>query len=276
MRKLYVFLLLVFLSSCTRYAYYQSPMHTNASPYKTLPLHTDSSQSAIYASGVFSGGFANTRLRDNVTALLGSVYKVHHAGRFQFYYGVNGSWGSYRVDSITRYSDTMHTFSISAAVNDSVVNSKTGRRTFGSIGASGGINYVLPFNDGGEWRVLGAEVSWNNECGNYLDFRKELPDKSVNLTDRNRQFMAFTISTEVLGPSNDKSIMGYKIAYTGSLRRIPGYTRSGDPYLYRPGVLSQTVHLTVRRFTGFGTFNLGGHAVGIHLGANIRLGRMQR
>ncbi|WP_315816080.1 hypothetical protein [Paraflavitalea speifideaquila] len=143
MKQLFItcFLVIVILSSCTRYAYFQHPMHTNTNAYKTIPTKGEHIASATFASGSITTGGANDDHRDGFTAFLGSVYRSHNLGHFQAWYGVSGALGRYKVTSVTNDRDQYRNDNM----NDSLINARQGGKFFGSWGAMGGINVVIPF-----------------------------------------------------------------------------------------------------------------------------------
>ena len=272
MRKIIPFALLIILfTGCKEYAYYQSPLHTNTHPYKTIPLKSEERAVATYASGVLTAGGANDKYRDGYIGALGSGYRAHNFGRFQGFYGISGSWGSYKVDSIHNSRDSRNRY-VASTVNDSLINKAAGRKSWGSIGGFAGINFVIPFRKGGEWRMLGAEMSWTHELGSYYDFRRKLPDTAANLIDRSRNFLTLALSTELVGSLKNGSI-SYKLAGGGSFRKMPGYAHDGTPMDYTSGFMSQTLAVTVNRVTLFSEWKIGSYSMGIHLGANVRLSK---
>lgn len=275
MRKIIPYpLLIILFTSCTRYAYYQSPLHTNTHPYKTIPLKSEHSPVATYANATLTTGGANDKYQDGYVGVLGSGYRAHNFGRFQAFYGISGSWGSYKVDSFGGQRDSLYRNRyIARTVNDSLINKGAGRKSWGSVGGFAGINFVIPFRRrGGEWRALGAEMSWTHELGNYYDFRKKLPDTAANLIDRSRNFLTLAFSTELVGRFKNGSL-SYKLAGGGSFRKMPGYAHDGTPMDYTSGFMSQTLAVTVNRVTVFGEWKIGSYSIGMHLGANVRLSK---
>lgn len=272
MRKIVTCILLITLfTSCARYAYYQSPLHTNTHSYKTIPLKSENKPAATYASVAVTTGGTNEKLKDGYIGVLGSGYRAHNFGSFQAFYGISGSWGNYKVDSFFRHRDNPGgNRYVANTVNDSLINREAGRKSWGSVGGYAGINLVKSFQSGGEWRVLGAEMSWTHELGNYFDFRRKLPDTAANLIDRSRHFLTFAVSTEFIGKIDEVSL-SYKIACGGSLRKMPGYDKQGKPTNYTSDFLCQTLTLTFNRTTIFGQWNIGTYAMGLHIGANMRI-----
>jgi len=273
MKPLFACCLVIFLlSSCTRYAYYQSPLQANTQGYKAIPLHQEGVASATYASGGFTAGGANELLSDGVWAFLGGLHRSHNFGHFQAYYGLTGSLGSYTVKEVTQSESNVY---FNRNLNDSLISQLAGHKFFGTWGANAGINLVLPFDNGGEWRAVGGEVSWNNEFGDYLRFRQKLPDTAANLIDRNRQYFTLSLTTDLILPIKDGSV-GFKFSFSGSPRTFNGYNKNRIPTTYSPAYFSQTYHVTKNMVTGYLQLNTGTKAMNIQLGANVRLGPSQQ
>jgi hypothetical protein len=272
MRNIILYLLvLTSLASCTRYAYYQSPLLTHTNTYRALPLLKDSIQSATYANIAYSIGGANHEYRDGFYAFMGDLHQSHSFGRFHVFYGATASLGRYTVDSITQTDNERSSF-FNRSLNDSLINLYGGHKTFRSWGFIGGATYVVPY-DHGEWRALGVEFSWNNELGDYLDFRRKLPDTAANLIDRKQKYLTLTFSTEALRELDDHSILAYKAALGFKLHNVPGYNKMREPYSYNSAYLSQTISFTHHWFTGFGTATIGSSVVSFQLGSSFRLGK---
>lgn len=260
---------LFFLTSCTQYAYYHSPVAVNTNSYKSIPLQSDDKKSALYASGVFTTGGANENLRDNFNAAIGSVHHSHNFGMFQGYYGVTGMLGQYKVDDYARQTGQRYR---NLNLNDSVINSMAGSKSFGSWGAMGGINIVTPFGNKHEWRIIGAEFSWTREFGEYLDFRTKLPDTAANIIDRHRDHMTISISTNLVFHLKRGSI-GYKAAAVLGTQRLYEYNKDRISSRYQPAYFSNTFHVTIQKFTGFWQVNVGNHSLSTQLGLNYKLTR---
>lgn len=268
--------LLFLLGSCgTQYAYFQSPFHANTSVYKTIPTQNDSSHSAFYASGVFTATGTNQSMRDGVFGFIGSLYGSHSSRHIQGYYGLTGMLGNYNVNDYSPQGDPDRRGFLASPynhnMNDSLINLHAGRQSFGGWGATGGINYCIPF-DKCEWRIIGLEACWQQEFGNYLKFRNQLPDTAANLISRNRNTLSLGINSDLIFYTR-KGSAGYKLAFNWFTDNMTLYNKDRGASSDRSAFVSQTIHITEKRITGFGTLNMGSHAVGVQLGMNYRLGR---
>lgn len=256
-----LFLFMILLSSCTQYAYYQSPFQANTASYKAMPLYSDSIRSAVYASGAFITGGANSRYRDGLNAGVLNVYRSHTSQYLQAFYGFTGIAGNYHVEP---YTGNVHNRNLDTAD----INRGAGGYFWGGWGISGGISAKVPFNKH-EWR-LGSELSWQRESGKLLDLRKQLPDSAANLIERRKNYMTLSFGSDWVFHIYDGAI-GYKIAYVMALSRLRGFDSEKNPFFRVPGYLSQTFHVTIRRITGYTQFNFGTYAMNFQFGLNYRL-----
>ncbi|HEY8734468.1 MAG TPA: hypothetical protein VIL90_07890 [Puia sp.] len=178
------FVVLSSFSSCLtpRQGYFLSPGNANSDPYHTIPLHTDSNKTAIYVNAGYSIGSANDRGFDQVSVGQLSIHRSNNFGIFQAYYGVNLSLGACNVAEFynSHYRYVGGWFSSVPVPYDTIYHIPGKGEFFGSYGIMGGINLVF---DGhrGEWRAIGIETAIQNEFGNYLEFRKSLPDTAANI-----------------------------------------------------------------------------------------------
>ncbi|HEX9510115.1 MAG TPA: hypothetical protein VF939_06505 [Puia sp.] len=259
-------------SGCVYHSYFQSPFYGNSETYHVLPLKSDSVPSATYVSGVFTEGGANYQLRDNVFSFTGSIYRSHNFGHFQGFYGSNVSLGSYNVGHYSYYNDARP-----SRLSDSLpINARAGDRFFGGYGAGGGVNFVLPFGRGSEWRVVGVSFALQKEFGDYWRFRKGLQDSLADVIFHNNLTGVLGFSTEFVFRTRH-SVIGYKLMLAGDIindgkGRYKGYdtTYQSVPFF------QQSLSFTRDRFTGSFQFNVGNHVVNAQLGMGYRLGRNKR
>lgn len=233
-----------------------------------MPLQKDSIRSAFYADGSAIVGFANHRWIDDIVGFQGGFHMAHSFGKFQAHYGLNGTIGKYRA------SDYIFPFLIDLGndnLNEPFLDSINGNKFFGSMGFSGGINYVESFLQGGEWRVIGLEFNLQREWDNdYWYFRNKIPINYANLIEYERNYSTLSVTSEFL--LKDKEInYGYKVAFGLSLKNPPYYFSNNNSKKISRGHFSQTLQVTVRKFTGYAQFNIGYYASSGLLGINYRL-----
>jgi hypothetical protein len=268
MRRIYpAFLPAILLWSCTPPAYYMSPYNSNATYYHASPLHSDSVKTVSYVTGVFTYGGADDSWRDRVLILQGDIGQAKNFGSFGASYGAGLSLGNYHVKAYSRTTfDPLTTSSSAFSIPSS-------SRFFSSYGFNGSFHYVIPYKRGtGECR-LGIETSVQHEAGNYLSFRKSLPDSAIDLLETARWTKVLGGYFDFIGKGRHGSVTGYKLAIGGS------FVAKGRTYLSRytgaqdaPWYISQTAHFTNEPATYFWQLNLGLHVGGLQFGVNYQLG----
>jgi hypothetical protein len=264
----YPLIILGFASCATPRAYIMSPMDITTHSYQTLPSTADSQKAATYASIALNAGGSNEKLRDNVLGMRAAISRSYRFGNFQAYYGGGLNLGNYRLSDEYYYSNRYY----SNNNNDTVYHYPGANRFYGAYGFNGGINLVIPFGNGrGEWRALGVETSYQKEFGDYVRFRKQIPDSVVDILASYGQIFTLGGSTEIVGISRHGTEIGYKVAVGGVF--YPRGSYLGPNSNVTPYYMSHTVHVTKRKVTGFFQFNFGTHAANCQFGVNYNLSK---
>ncbi len=278
-----ILLLTIFfaLTGCyTQQAYYVSPFNGDSPGYHSIPLKADSLKSAFYINGAYFGGLANEGGRDAVRTFHTEIAGAHNIGSFQGWYGLGLSLGNY---SVTRWDSSFYNYlghspSSSARTatpfDAKIIDQNAGNKFFGGTGFSGGINGVLPTNRS-EWRFLGIETSLEREFGDYLQFRKQLPDSAATLIERSNFFGTLGFYTELLGKTRQGNF-GFRFA-TGiilgrSYNNLNIYDNQSKHNL-RYSYTNFTFHYTLLRYTGYWQLDFATKASGSHFGLNYRIGK---
>lgn len=275
MKNNYLFILLsaiIIFSGCATPSYYLSPLNSNSNYYHTIPLKSDSVKAATYASGTFLAGGSNLAWQDAVTAFQGNIHRSNNFGKFQAFYGADITLGKYSVQQklISRYRyDSVSPY---PGQNDTILNIPKSGKFFGAYGFGGGINYVGPLNDG-ECR-MGIEASLNKEFGNYLSFRKALPDSLIDILQKSNWVKTLGVYFDFILKTKRGTQIGYKIAVGGSV--VSDATYVGINRDITPFYFSQTLHVTHQQFTWFGQGNFGTYAASLQIGVNYKLGSKKR
>ena len=261
-------MIIAIFSGCYRQAYFLSPFQANTNFYHAIPSKSDSVKSASYVSGAFTAGAANDYLEDDVFSFHGYFHRSHTFNKLQAYYGINASVGSYDVDENSFYN----------SYPSDPVNYRTGHKFFGGLGMSGGINLVVPMGARHEWRVIGLQSSLQKEYGNYLQFRKQVPDSAVNGIHRNNVFATAGLTTEFVFNLRNKSTLGYKLSVGSALQSIDRYYSDYNDYYetFVPVYVSNTFRFSRNHVTGFAQVNLGTYAANFQMGFNYLLGGKQK
>lgn len=259
-------------------AFYVSPLNGNAEDYHTLPLANDSARTAFYARSAFYWGGANDRHNDHLDGWSFSGYAAHHVNRLQWYYGLDLSLGTYVVGkwdtSYTLLGDLSGRYWLPPA-QASKLEPLSRYQFYGSTSFSGGINGVLPFQRGGEWRFLGLETSLHREFGDYLAFRHQLPDSLVALVVKGRFFGTLGLSTEIIGRTPNGE-WGFRFATGGIVGSSYNHLHIYDSVENRPlayGYADFSFHVTYRQFTGYFQIDGATHATTGRLGVVYRITR---
>ncbi len=264
--------ILFFITSagCTQRAYYQSPMHGNTNGYKAMPLKNDNSGPAFYADLSLTTGWANENLKDKLVGLSGGFHRAHAFGNFQAFYGSNAVFGRYQVGAFYPQFEDIFWY-INGNLNDSLINSLSGPKSFASIGLFGGINLVRSFVNGGEWRVIGAEFAWQNEWGNYYDFRNKLPVTAANINDYNQNYSTISLTSDIIAKLKNDETIGYKVALGFPARRLTYFNTANQPSKILPYNFSQTLHMGFKKINLHTQVNLGYYMFNMQVGLSYRL-----
>jgi hypothetical protein len=252
------------LSGCYRSAYYFSPHNANSNGYKDIPLQSDSLKAASYLGANARFGGANFAWRDGVYSFTASFHRSHNWKGLQAFYGANFSAGGYYVHAY-------HHAVSDAYIDTTYINKHAGGKFFGSAGLQGGINYVIPIdNKGSEWRVIGIETALQKEIGDYLSFRKQLPDSAARIITRTSLFTNIGLTTEILKRKRRYSL-GMRFAAGIAL---PNYRNSHTGNNSLPLYFSPAFHFTRHHITSFFQLNIThAYASSLQFGAQYRLER---
>jgi hypothetical protein len=261
---------ILFCRCSTYHAYFQSPFHGGSETYHAIPLKSDSLRSATYVSGVHTLGWANDDVRDNIFSFSGSFHRSHNFGSFQGFYGASATVGSYYVGN---YSDYNYGYNTSGRTLRTIPN--TGGKFFGGYSAGGGIDVVVPFARGSEWRVAGVSFTLQKEYGDYRSFRKTLPDSLADVIFNNNLIGVLGLSTEVAFKGRH-GVIAYKLMLAEDILNTKDNYRGFDNAHYATVFFQQTLSLTVRRVTGFVQFSVGDRLFNAQSGVGYQLGGREK
>ncbi|HVY75224.1 MAG TPA: hypothetical protein VG890_10360 [Puia sp.] len=252
---------LLLLGSCAiEQNYLMSPMDINSHPYAPLPMASDSLKAMTYGGLAFNIGSSNEGQRDRVAGVSVSVGRSHQFGNFQAYYSGNFNFGGYYFDVV----ETTYGYEKPA-------------RSYGGFGFNGGLNAVIPFGHGrGEWRFLGVETGYQQEFGQFFNYRKNLPDSLFDVNAVYRHAFRIGGSTEIIGKTRHGTIIGYRFS-AGVILYPPGtYIEHPGSYsdptdLGNPFYAAHCLSFTRDRVTGYVQANIGVNAGGVQFGFIYRL-----
>jgi hypothetical protein len=126
-----------------------------------------------------------------------------------------------------------------------------------------------------EWRIIGFETSMTHEFGDYLQFRKQMPDSAATLIVRSSFFATVGLTTELVRKIQDGQI-GWKFAsgwaLGSSYNFLEIHDNASQTNLGGYGYFSFTFHYTVDQYTAFFQVISATKATGIHFGLNYQIG----
>lgn len=253
--------------SCVRKAYYQHPRHTQTQPYREIPLQSDHLPFAVYSAVSLSRGESNTLLTDQHWTFSGSGHVSLQRKHIQGFAALELSAGDYTVRSATAEEINSNN---NLNWDPVYINARSGKKGFGAWGLHMGINGVIPFSKGGEWRFLGVEYNRQQEWGQYLQFRKDLPLRAANLIDPSAVHQTIGFTTDIISKTRRGNV-GYKLGLVLSLNRLTYYDDFRVPKREQPGCWMQTLHVNINRFTWYAQLNTGYRAYSMLTGLSYRL-----
>jgi hypothetical protein len=248
-------IIIIFSIGCNETAYL-SPLNSISHTYHTIPLNSDKLKGATYVNANLTTGGANLDLNDDVFCFNTGIDRSFNFGKFQAYCSGNLSLGNYQMNEKNQNS---YYYPEDTSTN----------KSFGAYGFNGAIDFVLPFDNGGEWRVLGLETSLQREFGNYLQFRKNFDDPNALIVQTSDWVNTLGIYTEFAWKAWDDGSFGFKIASGGTFVSSKNYV--GLESYHTPGYFSITYRLTKDRTTGFLEMVTGTYAANLQLGVNYCL-----
>ncbi len=244
------------LQACnTSYQTLVSPLESTSYHYHDIPLQSDSIKKATYISGAVSLGGSMAE-NDFFYSFQGSMHRSYNLGIFQGYVGADIAAGSYHFDQFNSYP------------YPGTTNGRVSPKFFGSCGLNSGVNIVLNFGSF-EWRAIGIEGAVYNEFGEFLNYRKSVPDSNTSVRETNSLTKSLGGTTEFLWKKRRGAVFGYKIAIGGFF--INDKKFNGIENYEKPMYVSNTLHLTKGNVTAFWQLNFGSYISAFQLGVNYRL-----
>jgi hypothetical protein len=212
------------------------------SKYIPKPVYKDTTEKATYLTGQFYHNLGDGYNPDELS-YFGDIMinKSHTSKNFNYSYGGIFYLGNYFVNEIPKYK---------------------GMKTFYGSALTGEINFNIPFNKV-DWRIIGLRTTAIYEQGSFTKFRRQAGNENLieNIHPNN--------ATINIGLTHDLIIKLKKVSF--GLYSVEGITIGADGN----GILtlSNTLHFTRQRFTGFAQMSLGifGQNGTFSAGINYRL-----
>lgn len=184
------------LSSCST-RYLTHPLFQSDMQYMNKPMSTDSVRHATYAFGTLA---LATGDKDFTTSSASGILNFYQSYTFKqpnisLSYGVIGAAGSYEQ----------------AEINNQPKFSKS----FQSIGGNFSAAFYLPRKQV-DWRVIGVDLVYNKEFGDYARLRKNLTNRGYYDFISPTGLFTYGIFTEVAVKPSDKVSLMFKVGFNNS------------------------------------------------------------
>jgi hypothetical protein len=138
------------------------------------------------------------------------------------------------------------------------------------------MNFVLPFAHGGEWRVVGFELSMMHEYGSYLQFRNQFPYSEATYVAKSNFFGTYGWFTEILFGRGHFGIKVGSGAIMGeqynNLLIIDNDTEKPLKYHYSSASFTGVID----KFTIYAQLNTGTKATFLQFGSNYRIAKKKK
>jgi len=254
----YPLVTITLLSASCRETAFLTPLNHISHYYRTIPLHSDSVKNATYANALLTLGNGNRILTDDFYSFQAGANRSFNFGNFQGYFGGDMTLGNYQLNPSDFPNST---------------NNGLTSKFFGAYGFNAAVNYVMPF-DRGEWRVIGLETSFQNEFGDYLQFRKTFPPENALIVQTADWIKTLGVYTEFAWKVGHNKIFGYRLAAGGTFTSPKNYL--GSDSTHTPGYFSNTFRLSSDYITGFLQMNTGTYAFSMQLGMNFNISKHRK
>lgn len=259
--------------SCSRKAYYVSPVFGSNTPYHTVPLKNEKVASALYGSASLQVASANDEATDVSSNLQLNAYRTHNLGVIQAYYGGGLTLGLYNVMEFDT-SRILNTY-----IDAKTINAHAGNLFYGTGNIHGGMHVAIPLSssvNAPEWR-LGSKIAIHKEFGNYLSFRKSLNPDSVTGVAASNTLGSISGYTELMFPGTHGPIgLQLEVSVMQGKQYRDIYFGKADIPGGRYMCINGTVNTTRNQTTIYVQGTLGTRTLGIHLGVNYCLTSRQK
>jgi hypothetical protein len=259
--------------SCSRKAYYVSPVFGSNTPYHTVPLKNEKVASTLYGSASLQASSANDEATDVSSNLQLNAYRTHNLGFIQAYYGGGLTLGLYNVQEF----DTSRVRN--AYIDVKVINAHAGDLFYGTGNIHGGMHVAIPLSssvNAPEWR-LGSKIAIHKEFGKYLSFRKSLNPDSVTGVATSSTLGSISGYTEFMFPTSNGVIgMQLEVSIMQGKQYRDIYFGKGDMPGGRYMCINGTLNTTRKQTTLYMQGTLGTRMLGIHAGVNYLLTSRQK
>lgn len=177
------------------------------------------------------------------------------------YYGGGLILGQYKFDG---YKGNYH----SDIIDFQTLDQYAGNYFFGAVGFNAGMDVVIRFPLGGDWRLLGVETSVYKDFGDYFSVRKRLPDTAATFIASGNSIATFGFYSEVV----DKTKYG-SFAVKGSAGWMVGKDYHDVGGIGNYGYCSFSLAPTIKRWTPYFQATFATKSANAMVGINYRIGK---
>jgi len=174
------------------------------------------------------------------------------------YYGGGLVLGEYKFN---HYQGNYH----SDIIDFQTLDQYAGNYFFGAAGLNAGMDLVIRFPLGGDWRLIGVETSVYKDFGEYFSMRKQLPDTAATSIARGNSIATIGFYSEIVDKTNYGSF-----AVKGSGGWMLGKDYHG---ILNYGYFSFSLAPTIKRWTPYLQANFATKAASAMAGVNYRIGK---
>ena len=243
-------------TSCSK-QYYAPGLYQNDVQLMMKPQSQDSAKRKIYIAGALVEQSGAGGQGDATSGVL-NIYQSHTFKNVNLSYGVLGYTGNY---SRNESSSTTNSNGTTTTNNINISKGFTG------YGFNGSLSFYFS-NELCDFRILGADLIYTKESGDYLAFRRSVYGQPNIISSPRSEMLTYGIFTEyVFHPKKDLNV-GFKVflnKVTGRINRDlndngPGFNTTGG------SLFAEFNHINVHTTFAFssGVYSLG---AGVQLGA---------
>lgn len=196
-----LFVAIALMASSCKTEYLTHAMFQNDVQYMAKAHSRDSVKTNTYVSGVLAIHGGDESGSAYGTAGMLNIYQSHTLTEpnLNIAYGVFGYAGNYQRD-----------------VSSSTNNTGLGfNKSFAGIGANLSVSGYIP-GEKADWRVLGVDMVYTKEFGDYLDFRRKGIDNDDYTYFRSSRLFTLGLFTEVLIKNSKDVSLGFKVGVYNS------------------------------------------------------------
>nr|WP_294948331.1 hypothetical protein [uncultured Mucilaginibacter sp.] len=240
------------LSSCTR-RYYAPGLFQNDVQLMMKPHSQDSAKSKVYINGALLTQSGASGQGNSTSGLL-NVYRSHTLQNFNLSYGALAYTGNYTRDINTGGSNNTPAEHIS--------------KSFSGYGFNGSASVY--FSSGKvDFRVLGADVVYTHEGGDYLAFRKSVYGHADVFSSPRAEMFTYGIFTEYVFHLQPQLNFGFKFFFnkvTGQVNRdLQDYGNGFNTF-------GSSVFAEFNRINVHGTFSFNSNNGAVGAGSQLGVG----